>query len=99
MKGNLNPAIRTCLTWYAFSVLPSSRTRGNGHKSKCKIFRLPRETVESLSMERVTVCQDAVLGNRLLLTLLRGGGLNSAISRAACQPQPFCDFWVLSNIQ
>lgn len=63
------------MAWYSFSVLPSSRTRGNGHKLKCKIFRLPREIVESLSMERVMMCQDAVLGNRLLLTLLLGGGV------------------------
>lgn len=70
INGNLNPASKTCLAWGSFSVLPGSRTRGNGHKLKRRKFTLPREIVESLSMEILKACQDTVLGNVLLLTLL-----------------------------
>jgi len=73
------------------SVVPSDRTRGNGHKMKHSKFqlkmrknftlrvtepwpRLPREAVESASLEIFQPCQDAVLCSLLWVTLLRQGG-------------------------
>ena len=69
------------------SVVPSDRTRGNGHKLKHNSFplnirkhfftvrvtehwhRLPREVVESPSLEIFESCLDIVLGNRLSVAL------------------------------
>jgi len=75
-----------------FSVVPSNRTRGNGHKVKQRKFqldmrknffplrmtepwhRLPKEVVESPSLEIFKTHLDAVLCSLLWVTLLRQGG-------------------------
>jgi len=78
-----------------FPVVPSDRTRGNGHKLKQRKFqlkmrknffplrmtehwpRLPREAVESPSLEIFKTHLDAVLCSRLWVTLLgQGVGLD-----------------------
>jgi len=75
-----------------FSVVPSERTRGNGHKLKQRQFqlnmrknffplrvtehsnRLPREVVESPSLEIFKTHLDKVLCSLLWVTLLWHGG-------------------------
>jgi len=75
-----------------FPVVPSDRTRGNGHTLKQRKFqlnrrknfftlrvtehwnRLPRESVESPSLEIFKPRLDKVLCSLLWVTLLRQGG-------------------------
>ncbi|GAB0191925.1 hypothetical protein GRJ2_001657800 [Grus japonensis] len=71
-----------------FSMVPSARTRGNGHKLELRKFhlntrknffplrvtehwdRLPREVVESPSLQRFKTRLDAILCNLLEVILL-----------------------------
>ena len=85
-------------------MVPSDRTRGNGHKLKQRKFqlntrknfftlrvtepwpRLPREVVESPSLEIFQTRLDAVLCSLLWVTLLRQGvGLGDP---QRCLPTP-----------
>jgi len=89
-----------------FPVVPSDRTRGNGHKLKQRKLQLnprknffplkvmehwlPREAVESPSLEIFQPRLDTVLCSLLWVTLLRQGiGLGDP--RGPFQPRPVCD--------
>jgi len=96
-----------------FAVVPSDRTRGNGHKLEQRKLqlkmrknffplrvpepwpRLPREVVESPSLEIFKTPLAAVLCSLLWVTLLgQGAGLGDP--RGPCQPQPFCDAVIIA---
>jgi len=59
--------------------------------------RLPREAVESPSLEIFETCLDAVLCSLLWVTLLHRG-LGWVTHRGPCQPRPCCDSAVSSAI-
>jgi len=91
-----------------FPVVPSTRTRGNGHKLKQRKLqlnvrknffplrvtepwnRLPREAVESPSLEIFRPRLAAVLCSLLWVTLL-GQGVGLGDPRGPLQPRPFWD--------
>jgi len=92
-----------------FPVVPSDRTRANGHKLKQRKFqlnmrknffplrvtepwpRLPREVVESPSLEIFQTRLDVVLCSLLWVTLLRQGvGLDDP-QRSLPAPNLLCD--------
>ena len=86
--------------------MPSNRAKGNGHNlehrrfhlnARKKIFtlrvtalELPRETVESPSLEIFKIHLDAYLCNLLQQTCF-SRGLDLMISRGPFQPLQFCD--------
>jgi len=92
-----------------FSVVPSDRTRGNGHKLKPGKFhlntrknffplrvmehwnRLPREVVESPSLEIFQTRLDVVLCSLLWVTLLWQESWDYMTDRGPFQPLTFCD--------
>ena len=52
---------------------------------------MPREVVDSPSLEIFKPCLDKVMCSLLWVTLLRQGGLDQMTHRGLFQPLPFCE--------